>query len=153
MKATLATTATGSPAQRSAASAATPRLASMIGNRATRDALAGPNALTRPPLPSTVRVQLARSAGRTPTARLSHPARANGGEHGDAAIRAAARGVASSFTIHADSSYAGCAMMDWRTGARVVSDAHTSSVPFSRHATSTRFIRSRSMRRAAICES
>jgi len=95
MKAQLATPAAGSPALRSAAPAVAPRLASMIGNRATREALTSAHVLTRSPPPSTLRVQLAPSVGGAPSGHQSHPARTSSGEHGDAAIHAAAaRGIA-----------------------------------------------------------
>jgi hypothetical protein len=95
MKAQLATPAAGSPALRSATAVTAPQLASMIGNRATREALTGAHALPRSPPPSTLRVQLARSVGRAPSGHQSHPARTSSGEHGDAAIHAAAtRGIA-----------------------------------------------------------
>ena len=100
MKAQLATPAAGSPALSSAATATAPRLASMIGNRATREARTGANALPRSPPPSTLRVQLARSVGRAPSGHQRHPARTYGGEHGDAAIHAAAaRGIATPWSV------------------------------------------------------
>lgn len=95
MKATLATTATDAPASRAAAPATAPRLTSVIGNRAMRAALTGTNAATRAPLPPALCVQLEPSLGRAPRGPRSHPARANGGRHGAAAIQAAAaRGIA-----------------------------------------------------------
>jgi hypothetical protein len=85
MKAARSTLTAGSPAIRPTAPVAVPCLTSVIGNRATREALAGANAPARTPLPPVLAVQLEPS----PTAR------ANGGGHGDAAIHAAAaRGVA-----------------------------------------------------------
>jgi hypothetical protein len=95
MKASLATPAAGSPAPRSAGSAAAPRLAAALGDRAARAGLTGASAPMRSPPPSTLRVQLARSVGRAPRPRQSHPARAYGSEPGAAAIHAAAaRGIA-----------------------------------------------------------
>src|SRR4051812_780533 len=95
MKAQLATPTAGSPALRAAAAATAPGLASMLGNRATREALTGAHVLTRSPPPSALRVQLAPSVGRAPSGHQSHPARTYSGEHGDAAIHAtAARGIA-----------------------------------------------------------
>ena len=94
MKAQLATPAAGSPAPSSAASVTAPRLASVVGDRATRPAPAGAHALNRSPR-SALRVQLARPVGRAPGGPHSHPARAYRGELGDAAIHAAAaRGIA-----------------------------------------------------------
>ncbi|HEX7838933.1 MAG TPA: DUF4157 domain-containing protein [Kofleriaceae bacterium] len=85
MKATLATPAASPPAHRPASRVAAPRLTSVIGNRATRQALAGANAASRTPRPPVLAVQLEPSPA----------AGANAGGHGDTAVRAsAARGIA-----------------------------------------------------------
>jgi hypothetical protein len=86
----------GSPAHRPAVSPATLELASLIGNRRMRDALAGMSTSIRsPPLPAPG-VQFKLASGGDLGGRRSHPARAHVGEpRGDENIHAAAlRGVA-----------------------------------------------------------
>jgi hypothetical protein len=94
MKATLTTVAAGSLAPRPAAPAAGPRLASVIGNRAMRAAVAGTTELAQPSLPPAASVQLKFSTGRAPGGSASL-ARAHGGGLGAPEVHAsAARGIA-----------------------------------------------------------
>lgn len=99
MKARLADPGIGSPAPQATRSATVPSLASVIGNRAMREAVAGTTVLGRPSLPPAVAVQLKLSTGRAPGGPGSHVARVHGSGLGAAAVHAAAaRGVATSWS-------------------------------------------------------
>ena len=98
MKAMLITPAVSSPDLRHSAPAATPRLTSMIGNRATREAVIDTSAAIRSPLPPGIRLQLKLSNGRVSGRPQGHPARAHAdGTRANEDIHAAAlRGIATS---------------------------------------------------------